>query len=141
MKPEILYEDESLIACVKPAGMPAQGTKSNDEDMISILKNYLYDRGDTDEEPYIAAIHRLDRPVGGIMLFAKNREIAAKLTDQVMAQDMVKGMAQQVRRQGIRDTVSALRSLRHDDDEIKRVIMDQYDLTDQDAEEYLKQAE
>ncbi len=90
MKPEILYEDESLIACVKPAGMPAQGTKSNDEDMISILKNYLYDRGDTDEEPYIAAIHRLDRPVGGIMLFAKNREIAAKLTDQVMAQDMVK---------------------------------------------------
>ena len=58
-----------------------------------------------------------------------------------MAQDIAKGMAQQVRRQGIRDTVSALRSLRHDDDEIKRVIMDQYDLTDQDAEEYLKQAE
>ena len=58
-----------------------------------------------------------------------------------MAKDLMKGMAQdiaqQARRQGIRDTVSALRSLRHDDDEIKRVIMAQYDLTDQDAEEYL----
>ena len=72
------------------------------------------------------------------------REMAVGMAQDMakdMAQDMVKGMAQQVRRQGIRDTVSALRSLRHDDDEIKRVIMDQYDLTDQDAEEYLKQAE
>ena len=65
----------------------------------------------------------------------------AKDMAQDMAKDLAKqmadDMAQQARRQGIRDTVSALRSLRHDDDEIKRVIMDQYDLTDQDAEEYL----
>lgn len=90
MKPEILYEDEYLIACVKPCGVPAQGDKSNDEDMISMLKNYLFDNSDSDEEPYIAAIHRLDRPVGGIMLFAKTEEIAASLSDQVQDGQMVK---------------------------------------------------
>lgn len=90
MKPDILYEDEYIIACVKPCGVPAQGDKSNDEDMVSILKNYLFDQADDDREPYLAAIHRLDRPVGGIMLFAKNQEAAAKLSDQVQDGTMVK---------------------------------------------------
>lgn len=90
MMPEILYEDNYIIACVKPCGVPAQGAKSNDEDMVSILKNYLFDKAEDDMEPYLSAIHRLDRPVGGIMLFAKDRKTAAKLSDQVQDQTMVK---------------------------------------------------
>lgn len=90
MKPDILYEDDVMLACVKPCGVPSQGDKSNDEDMITIIKNYLFDKSDSDEEPYVAAIHRLDRPVGGVMIFAKTPEVAAKLSDQVQDGSMVK---------------------------------------------------
>lgn len=83
MKLDILYEDEYMLACVKPYGVPSQGDKSNDEDMITLIKNYLFDNSDNDEEPYVAAIHRLDRPVGGVMIFAKTPEAAAKLSDMV----------------------------------------------------------
>ena len=72
-----------MLACVKPCGVPSQGDKSNDEDMVSILKNYLFEKSDSDEEPYLAVIHRLDRPVGGIMLFAKTKEAAEKLSDML----------------------------------------------------------
>ena len=83
MKLDVLYEDEYLIACVKPAGVPAQGDKSNDMDMVSLVQNYILDNSDSDEEPYVAVIHRLDKPVGGIMLFAKDRDTAAKLSDML----------------------------------------------------------
>ena len=81
MKLDIVYEDEYMMAVVKPYGVPAQADHSNREDMISIVKNEIFDRGDTDEEPYLAVINRLDRPVSGIMLFAKTEEAAAKLSD------------------------------------------------------------
>lgn len=87
MKLEILYEDAYLLACVKPYGVLSQGDKGNDEDMITKIKHYLYDQEESEqaEEPYVAAIHRLDRPVGGLMVFAKTPEVAAKLSD--MQQD------------------------------------------------------
>lgn len=87
MKLEILYEDAYLLACVKPYGVLSQGDKGNDEDMITKIKHYLYDKVESEqaEEPYVAAIHRLDRPVGGVMVFAKTPEVAAKLSD--MQQD------------------------------------------------------
>ncbi len=90
MKLEILYEDNVMISCVKPAGVPAQSDKSNDEDMVTIIKNYIYDKGESDEEPYIAPIHRLDRPVGGVMVFAKTPEAAASLSAQAADGTMVK---------------------------------------------------
>ena len=83
MKLEVLYEDEYLMACVKPCGVPSQGDKSNDEDMITLVKNYIFEHSDSDDEPYVAAIHRLDRPVGGVMIFAKTPEAAARLSDMV----------------------------------------------------------
>ena len=70
MKPDIVYEDKYMIAVVKPYGVPSQSDQSNREDMVSIVKNYMFDRGDTDEEPYLAVINRLDRPVAGILLLA-----------------------------------------------------------------------
>lgn len=92
MKPEILYEDAYLIACVKPYGVLSQGDKGNDEDMITKIKHYLYDQDTSEqaEEPYVAAIHRLDRPVGGVMIFAKTPEIAAKLSDMQQDGEIVK---------------------------------------------------
>lgn len=90
MKLNVLYEDAYLLACVKPSGVLSQGDRGNDEDMITMVKHYLFDTGNYDEEPYVAAIHRLDRPVGGVMLFAKSQEVAAKLSDMQQDGDIIK---------------------------------------------------
>lgn len=90
MKVDILYEDEDLIVCVKPYGMPVQGDKSRDTDLLSYLKSYIFEKEKMDGEPYLALIHRLDRPVGGIMVFARNQKAAAGLSDQVQDGTMVK---------------------------------------------------
>jgi len=90
MKVEILYEDEDIIVCVKPYGMPVQSDKSRDTDLVSYLKNYIFEKEDMEEEPYLAMVHRLDRPVGGVMVFAKNQEAAANLSDQIQDGTMIK---------------------------------------------------
>ena len=94
MKLDIVYEDEYLIACVKPYGVPSQLDKTYGVDMITLVKEYLYDKevaaaeaegksSEDVEEPYVAVINRLDRPVAGIILFAKDESTAAKLSDMV----------------------------------------------------------
>lgn len=90
MKLNILYEDDVMLACVKPYGVPSQADKSNDEDMITLLKNYIFNKQEGDEEPYLAVIHRLDRPVGGVMIFAKTPEAAAKLSDDMQDGNIIK---------------------------------------------------
>lgn len=90
MKLEILHEDEDIIVCVKPYGMPVQGDKSHDTDVLSYLKNHVFENEELEDEPYLAMVHRLDRPVGGVMVFAKNQSAAAKLSDQMQDGNMVK---------------------------------------------------
>jgi len=80
--PEILYEDDCIIVCVKPAGVPSEGGKGRTADMVSLLKNHV--AGKTGGHlPYIACVHRLDVPVAGLMVYAKTREAAASLSDQI----------------------------------------------------------
>ena len=76
MKLDIVYEDEYLIACVKPYGVPSQPDKTYGLDMVTAVMEYL-------DSPDVYVINRLDRPVGGIILFAKDQDTAAKLTDMV----------------------------------------------------------
>lgn len=90
MKPDILYEDEYMLAAVKPYGMPVQADTSNREDLLTLVKNDLFDRGDSKDEPYLAVINRLDRPVAGIVLFARSEEAAAKLTDLIQERKIEK---------------------------------------------------
>ena len=90
MKIDILYEDADILVCVKPYGMPVQGDKSRDTDMLTYLKNHIFECEKMEEEPYLAMVHRLDRPVGGVMVFAKNRSAAANLSDQVQDGTMIK---------------------------------------------------
>ena len=89
-KVKILYEDQDIIVCVKPQGMPSQSDKTRDLDMVNYLKNYLYEKEELEEEPYIAIVHRLDRPVGGVMVFARNQKAATDLSDQVQDGSMEK---------------------------------------------------
>lgn len=79
---QIIYEDESLIVCRKPAGVAVQTKKLGQADMESLLKNYWADKG---EQPYIGVVHRLDQPVEGVMVFAKTKETAAALSRQIAA--------------------------------------------------------
>lgn len=71
MNLNILHEDEHIIVCYKPAGIPTQTSKMGEQDMVSILKNYLYKKQAEKREPYVAVIHRLDQPVEGLLVFAK----------------------------------------------------------------------
>ena len=80
MNLNILYEDESLIVCEKPAGVATQTKRLGQADMESLLKNYRAAKG---EPPYIGVAHRLDQPVRGVMVFAKTKEAAADLSRQV----------------------------------------------------------
>lgn len=81
MQLQILHEDRDIIVCIKPPGVPSQSDKTGDFDMVSNVKNYLYK--ENEKVPYIGLIHRLDRPVGGIMVFAKTPEAAKNLSEQI----------------------------------------------------------
>ena len=79
MNLEILYEDNEIIVCYKPVGIPTQTSKMGEQDIVSILKNYLYKKQADKKEPYVAVIHRLDQPVEGLLVFAKTSFAAKEL--------------------------------------------------------------
>lgn len=83
----ILYEDNDIIVIHKPGGISVQTSRIGQKDMVSILKNY---RVRKKEPPYIGVIHRLDQPVEGVLVFAKTKEAAAKLSDQSARHEMDK---------------------------------------------------
>lgn len=83
MKLKILYEDKYILATEKPPKIPAQSDKTNDEDMVNILRKYMLTKNSNNENHYIGLIHRLDRPVGGVMVFAKNKFANRELSEQI----------------------------------------------------------
>jgi 23S rRNA pseudouridine1911/1915/1917 synthase len=82
MKIPIIYEDPHVLVCEKPVGMLVQSDRSMDVDMVNELKNYLYEKQTEKKEPYLGLIHRLDRPVGGVLVFAKTPVAAKSLSSQ-----------------------------------------------------------
>ncbi len=81
MKPNILYEDKSVIVCIKAPGMPVQSDLTGDLDLLTILINHYKSKGI--EEPYVGLVHRLDRPVGGLIVFGKTPKAVAHLSKQM----------------------------------------------------------
>jgi len=69
---KILFIDEDILVVVKPAGVPSQPDKTGDVDMLSLLQEEMKKQGRVNE--YIGLLHRLDRPVGGVMIFARSKE-------------------------------------------------------------------
>ena len=80
---KILFEDNHLLVVVKPVNMPVCEDSSGDLDLLSYLKNYLKEKYNKPGNVYLGLIHRLDRPVGGIMVFAKTSKCASRLSEQV----------------------------------------------------------
>lgn len=82
MNSAIVYEDEDVIVIHKPSGIATETAKIGQADVVSELKNY---RARKKEECYIGVIHRLDQPVEGLLIFAKNQKAAKQLTQDLQA--------------------------------------------------------
>lgn len=83
MSLNILHQDKHIIVCEKPPGTPTQSKSLYTKDMISILKTEIAKQNHQSTEPYLGLIHRLDQPVGGIMVFAKTPQAARELSKQL----------------------------------------------------------
>ncbi|MDO4303947.1 MAG: RluA family pseudouridine synthase [Bacillota bacterium] len=92
MQKNIIYEDDHIIVVYKPAGIATQTARLGQRDMVSELKNYLAKKPEYKGkgEPYLGLVHRLDQPVSGILVFAKNKNAAAELSRQVTNGQMQK---------------------------------------------------
>lgn len=79
----ILYEDNHLLVVVKPPNLLSQGDQTGDEDLHTILKEYIREKYNKPGNVYLGLVHRLDRPVGGVMVFAKTSKAAGRLSEQI----------------------------------------------------------
>ncbi|MCI5879460.1 MAG: RluA family pseudouridine synthase [Bacillales bacterium] len=80
---KVLYEDNHLIAVLKPINVPTQKDSSNDIDMVSLVKDYLKKKYNKPGNVYLGLLHRLDRPVSGVLLFAKTSKAAERMTKEI----------------------------------------------------------
>ena len=85
MKINILYEDNHLLVVEKPINVPVQEDSSKDKDLLTMLKEYI-----KPGNVYLGLVHRLDRPVSGIMVFAKTSKAASRLSNQIRENKFIK---------------------------------------------------
>lgn len=82
-KINILYEDNHLIVVEKPFNILSQKDDTNDPDMLTLIKDYIKEKYKKKGNVYLGLVHRLDRPTGGIMVFAKTSKAASRLSKQI----------------------------------------------------------
>lgn len=80
---KIYFEDNHLLVVEKPVNIPTQADSSQDEDLLSMIKAYLVTTYHKPGDAFVGLVHRLDRPVGGVMVFAKTSKAASRLSEQV----------------------------------------------------------
>ncbi|MCX8074658.1 MAG: RNA pseudouridine synthase [Clostridia bacterium] len=90
MNLKILYEDNHIIVVVKPCKIPTQADKTGDMDMLSIVKEYLKVKYNKPGNVYLGLVHRLDRMVGGVMVFAKTSKAASRLSEYIREKNFKK---------------------------------------------------
>jgi len=87
---DVLYEDNHLLVVVKPPNLPAQADSSGDDDLLSIMKRYIGNKYQKPGNVYLGLVHRLDRPVGGVMVLARTSKAAARLSAAFAAHEQDK---------------------------------------------------
>lgn len=86
----ILHEDNHIIVVLKPQNVPSCEDESKDQDMLSIIKEYIKVTYNKTGNVYLGLVHRLDRPTGGVMVFAKSSKAASRLSEQMRDGDFEK---------------------------------------------------
>ena len=87
---QILHEDNCILVVNKPQNLPSQADNSGDVDLLTLLKGYVKEKYNKPGEVYLGLVHRLDRPTGGVMVFAKNSKSAERLSKQIQDGTMEK---------------------------------------------------
>lgn len=123
-KMEVVYEDEQLMVCYKPAGLATQTSSIVQQDMVSQVKYYRAQKG---EPPYVGVIHRLDQPVEGLLLFAKTENAAAQLSKQLQRHQMSKHYLAVITRNAFPDRGTLEDYLLKDSQAGKARVVDQQD--------------
>ena len=80
---KVIYEDNHIIVVEKMLNIPSQADKTGDIDMLTLVKDYIKEKYNKPGNVYLGLVHRLDRPVGGVMVFAKTSKAASRLSNQV----------------------------------------------------------
>ncbi|MBQ7880333.1 MAG: RluA family pseudouridine synthase [Clostridia bacterium] len=88
--PDIVYEDNHLLVIIKPHNIGVQEDESKDDDLLNLLKQYIKVRDNKPGNVFLGLVHRLDRPTGGVMVFAKTSKCASRLTEQLKNHEMKK---------------------------------------------------
>lgn len=89
-KLNVIYEDNHIIVVEKIVNVPSQSDKTGDVDMLTLAKQYIKEKYNKPGNVYVGLVHRLDRPVGGVMVFAKTSKAASRLSNQVREKTMKK---------------------------------------------------
>ncbi len=84
----VIYEDNHLLIVQKPAGLLSQGDATGDPSLVDEAKRYIKEKYQKPGEAYVGLVHRLDRPVGGLVALAKTSKAAQRLTDQLKSREM-----------------------------------------------------
>ena len=87
---KVIYEDNHIIVVEKKPNIPSQADKTGDIDMLTLIKEYIREKYNKPGNVYLGLVHRLDRPVGGVMIFAKTSKAASRLSEQVRNKDFGK---------------------------------------------------
>lgn len=85
---EILYEDNHIIVAEKPQNTIIAGDITGDKSMLDSLKEYVKEKYNKPGEAYLGLVHRLDRPAGGLAVFARTSKAAARLADQLKENEL-----------------------------------------------------
>ena len=87
-KPTILFEDNHVVVAVKPPNLLTQGDNTGDENLLDQVKEYIKEKYEKPGEAYIGLVHRMDRPVGGLLCFARTSKAASRLSEQVRVHEL-----------------------------------------------------
>lgn len=86
----VIYEDNHVLVVIKPQNIPTQEDSSGDKDMLTLVKEYIKEKYNKPGNVYVGLVHRLDRPTGGVMVFAKTSKAAARLTEEIKNNSLTK---------------------------------------------------
>ncbi len=86
----ILYEDNHIIVVLKPQGVASCGDESGDDNLLEMVRRYIKETYQKPGNVFVGLVHRLDRPTGGVMVYAKTSKAASRLSEQMRTGDFEK---------------------------------------------------